>query len=120
VPIKRAYPETLELDAGRFALKPETDASLVVTLRRETGTPTPGLEVAFDAFEVNPQTGGDGKRTGRFRGVSLSGSDGTVSATFNLGATGFRGDIRIVATAPVAAEGDGVVEGSATVKVIDP
>lgn len=111
VKFEPAYPESLEVAPGCFALKASLLGSTTVTvhLKREVGIPSLETVVNFSA------TDDQGNDIGVFRSIKTSDANGTASAIFSVGTTQYQGMVTI--TASVDTPG-GSVRGSALVPVV--
>jgi hypothetical protein len=108
----RAYPETIVVDPGTFALTASVSEQTTVTaeLRRQKGVVTSGTSVDFSAVDTT------GSRIGQFRDTKLSGDGGRATAIFSVGNTAYRGSIVVRARVDVLGI---VIEGSSSVTVTD-
>jgi hypothetical protein len=108
---EHAYPKSLEVDPGCFALKASLLDSTTVTvyLKREVGIPSLETVVNFSA------TDNEGNDIGVFRSIKTSDANGTASAIFSVGHTQYQGIVTI--TASVDAPGESVI-GNASIPIV--
>jgi hypothetical protein len=109
----RAPAEQLIVNTESFVIEAEPGADIDVTaeLRRLTGRPSPGIQVAFSATDTT------GATIGTFSNPLPSDSAGRVTARFTVGATPYRGRVTVRATTVGTTP---VLTGQATVQVVSP
>lgn len=109
----RAPAEQLIVNTESFVIEAEPGADIDVTaeLRRLTGRPSPGIQVAFSA------TDSTGATIGTFSNPAPSDAAGKVTARFTVGGTPYRGRVTIRATTVATTP---QLTGQTTVQVVPP
>lgn len=109
--------ERIDVDVSQFALEAAAGKDVVVTatLRRGTGSPTPGALVTFTARDTLQRT------IGQFSNAPPSNASGVVTTRYSVGPTTYRGAVTITATTQRDGTAtDGVATGSTSILIIAP